>query len=458
MSVKNVIKLSELEGAKRIDAEYYQPDYLKAISKILSVPTNTINQLSESVLSFGAYSLCNYIVWKESGIPYIKAENIQEGYIDFSETMFIDDNVHNILKKSQIKENQVLFSMSGTIGNAAVAYNIPNKLNSNQDIAKITLKKRYSPSYVTSFLNSKYGKLQTQRELVGSVQQHIFLWQIKNLKIPIISEEIEREIEIIYKEGLNEFEKSNSLYFQAENLLSEELKLKDFKPKHKLSYTANLSQAFGVNRIDAEYFQPAYHNLIEYLNNNFELKPLQNFLLDFQKGIEVGSKNYQEEGKQFIRVSNLSINGFVERDQKYISEELYQQLKDVYEPKIGDFLLTKDATPGIAYIVKEPMEGIIASGILKLSIDESKIDKEYLAFCIGSIIGKLQIERDSGGSVIIHWRPEQIKKLLIPILPKETQQKIASLVQQSHKARKKVNELLDKAKRKVEEAIEIESK
>ena len=77
---------------------------------------------------------------------------------------------------------------------------------------------------------------------------------------------------------------------------------------------------------------------------------------------------------------------------------------------------------------------------------------------INSMVGRLQIERDGRGSVITHWRPEQIKNLQIPILPPETQQKIASIVRQSYETRRKAKELLEKAKRKVEEAIENEIK
>jgi restriction endonuclease S subunit len=188
--------------------------------------------------------------------------------------------------------------------------------------------------------------------------------------------------------------------------------------------------------------------------NNIELKPLRKFILSIQKGIEPGSENYRDEGKPFIRVSNLSKYGFTDRDQKYLSEELYQQLRETYEPKRGDFLLTKDATPGIAYVVKEQIEGIISSGILRLQINDIEINKEYLALCINSIVGRMQIERDCGGSVILHWKPEQVKRLQIPILPLEIQQEIASLVQQSHEARKKAKELLELAKRAVEIAIE----
>ncbi|MGC8964307.1 MAG: hypothetical protein ACP5KI_02940 [Brevinematia bacterium] len=66
----------------------------------------------------------------------------------------------------------------------------------------------------------------------------------------------------------------------------------------------------------------------------------------------------------------------------------------------------------------------------------------------------MQVERDGGGSVILHWKPEQVKRLQIPLLPLSTQQKIAQLVQKSHEARKKAKELLEVAKRAVEIAIE----
>ncbi|MCC6026309.1 MAG: hypothetical protein LM575_04995 [Caldimicrobium sp.] len=34
MAVFSIVKLSELEGAKRIDAEYYKPEYLELLSRL----------------------------------------------------------------------------------------------------------------------------------------------------------------------------------------------------------------------------------------------------------------------------------------------------------------------------------------------------------------------------------------------------------------------------------------
>lgn len=121
--------------------------------------------------------------------------------------------------------------------------------------------------------------------------------------------------------------------------------------------------------------------------------------------------------------------------------------------QVGDFLLTKDATPGVAFTVKDSIEGLFSSGILKLKINEKEVEKEYLALCINSLVGKLQVVRDSGGSVITHWRPDQIENLKIPILSRDFQQNISRLVTESYEVRKKANYIFDKAK----SIIEIET-
>ena len=394
--------------------------------------------------------LSNYIVWQETGIPYLNVENIKDGYIDFDGVKFIDNEVNEILKKSQIKEGQVIITMAGTIGNSAVAHKVPSKINSNQATAKITLKRGCSPYFLSAFLNSYSGRKQTEREIVSSVQPNIFLWQIKKLKVPLASKDKEKEIENIYIEGLNTLEQSNSLYSKAKDLLLEELGLKDFIIEDDLAYTVKLSNLKSARRADADYFQPKYKRIVDKIRK-YNLRSLGD-LVSIKKGFEPGSDEYQEEGKLFIRVSSISKHGIIDKDQKYLSNELYYVLRKDFEPKTGEILLTKDATPGIAYVLKEPVEGIIAGGIIRLKLKED-IESEYLALCVNSMIGQVQIERDAGGSVIVHWKPDQIKDLQIPILSKFTQQKIADLVRKSHEAHTKAKDLLEKAKKEVERLI-----
>jgi len=456
MAVFSVIRLSELDGAKRIDAEYYKPEYLNIYSKLNAGGSKTfLKRLIKEIVS-GSY-VDSYF---EKGTLYLRVNNITEFGFDLSDIKFVDTDFSKIPNKIKIKTGDLVLGRTGTIG---ITHLVDERLNGSvisQHITKIVVdENQINKYYLVAYLNSDLARKQMMRESLGSMQVELTLEATKNLIIFIPSNELQARIGKLIQEFYKLQRHSQILYSQAETLLLEELGLKDFKPKYEKTYTANLSDALSAHRIDAEYFQPAYEEAIEKLKEkNIELKPLKNFILSIQKGIEPGSEKYQNVGKPFIRVSNLSIYEFINRDQKYLSEETYQELKENYEPKQGDILLTKDATPGIAYVVKEQIEGIISSGILKLQVNDREINKEYLALCINSFIGKMQAERDCAGSIILHWKPEQIKKLKIPLLPLSTQQKIASLIQKSHEARKKAKELLNVAKKAVEIAFEKSEK
>lgn len=176
--------------------------------------------------------------------------------------------------------------MAGTVGNAAVAHKIPERLNSNQATAKITLKKGFSPYYLAAFLNSYYGRKQTEREIVSSVQPNIFLWQIKNFRVSIVSEDKQKEIEEIYKKGLDDLENSKSLYSQAEQMLLDELGLDNFDFSQPNYYSVSLSQAQEIHRVDAEHFQPKYDKLIQHLKNRGNTLQVGELLSEpIQKGV-----------------------------------------------------------------------------------------------------------------------------------------------------------------------------
>lgn len=451
MAVFSVIKLSELEGAKRIDAEYYKPEYLSLLDHLRKAGCVPLKNVASSIKRKFKPNTGEYF-------DYIEISEVDLSTGEFNTAKIIGEEAPDRAQWIVAKED-VLVSTVRPIRNAIVLIRDDKEnLICSSGFAVIRPYK-VQANYLFLYFKTPFVAKLLDRHTTATEYPAINWNDVLNTPIYVGSEEFQVKISFLIDESFALLKQSRALYSQAENLLLEELGLKDFKPKYEKTYTAKLSSAFSAHRIDAEYFQPAYEEVIEKLReNNIELKPLIKFILSIQKGIEVGSENYQDEGKPFIRVSNLSINGFTDRDQKYLSEKLYQQLKKTYEPEQGDFLLTKDATPGVAYVVKEHIEGIISSGILKLQVNEREINKEYLALSINSLIGRIQVERDGGGSVILHWKPEQVKRLKIPLLSLPTQQKIASLVQKSHEARRKAKQLLEAAKRAVEIAIEKNEK
>lgn len=451
----SIIQKSQLEGTERIDAEYYQPEYLEIDRIISNLNHKTLKDISEKVFSGPFGSTLKSESYQDKGIPFIRIGDIDDVFINGDNLVYISLEEHKRIFSTYLKPGDIVFSKIGTIGRLSVISNELGEVNISENnigirLSNLTHEKKV---FLLFFLLCKYGQSQILRKGSGNIQQKLNVVDIETIKVPNLTGEMYSFYLDLYEQMINFRTESNLLYSQAENLLLEELKLKDFKFNDDLFFVINSSEA--KDRFDTDYFEPKYQQLISQLNT-FETKTLGE-LITMKKGFEPGGEAYEEEGKLFIRVSSLSSLGLIDKDQKYLKNNLYQELENDFQPQLGEILLTKDATPGTAYVLKEQVEGIISGGILRLKLKED-IEPEYLALCINSMVGKMQVERDAGGSVIEHWKTEQIKNLLIPVLSKPIQQKIAELVKKSHEARKKSKELLIKAKKKVEEMIEKGSK
>jgi len=244
------------------------------------------------------------------------------------------------------------------------------------------------------------------------------------------------------------------LYSQAEQLLLSELGLTNWEVKHELAFIKKFSATQEAERIDAEYFQPKYEEVIEAVKNSKNgFQELQN-LAKLKKSVEPGSDAYQESGVSFVRVSNLSKFELSTNNQQFISEELYESLK-AHQPQQGEILLSKDATPGIAYFInEEPQNMIVSGGILRLRIVNKLVLPEFLTLVLNSVVVQKQIGRNAGGSIINHWRHDQVKSTLIPILEEDIQKKIKGFVEESFSNRRLSKSLFEMAKHGVEMAIE----
>ena len=220
----------------------------------------------------------------------------------------------------------------------------------------------------------------------------------------------------------------------------------------ELTFVKNFSDTERAERIDADYFQPKYDEIVNAIKNYPGGWATLENLVTFKKCVEVGSKAYLADGVPFTRVSNLG--PFEITEEKYISEALYTEIQE-HQPKQGEILLTKDATPGIAYHFREqPKKMIPSGGILRLKSKTDKIGNEYLTLVLNSILTQEQVNRDVGGSVILHWRPDQVAGTIIPILHPDKQIEIEQKVIESFNLRTRAKDLLQHAKRAVEIAIE----
>lgn len=453
MAHTNVVNYAQMEGSRRLDAEYYHPrnqalmSQLKQFSDVLPIARSAV-----LITDMGAFSLYRREYFVESGIPFLRVENIKENYLDLSDTIFISKEYHARLAKSQVCPRDVLLTTKAIIGMSCVVPDNIGECNMSQNLVRIRFKEFFNPYFVSTFLSSKYGKFQSGRLATGNVQLYLNFQNIGEILIPKLSSDFQSGIEFIVKSAENSLQDSKIFYAQAEQHLLSELGLQDWKPARALTFVRSYSQAAKAGRMDAEYFQPKYQEMLDRISSQVKFDRLGRLSI-YKKGVEVGSEAYTDSGIPFWRVSNLSKHGLDESNANFVSQDLYESLRQNYEPQQGEILLSKDATPGLAYYLEHPIQGIVSSGILRLTITDS-IPPHYLELVLNSLFVQMQIEQDAGGSIIKHWKPSEVRKTLIPRLSNGKENEIAQLVEKSHAARRDAKALLEKAKRAVEIAIE----
>jgi len=133
----------------------------------------------------------------ESGINFIKIESITTNG-EFLEHKFakITSECHEGLKRSQLRDRDILFSIAGALGRTAYVTESILPANTNQALAIIRLKKSDSvhPQYILKALSTGFALNQIEKNRAGAAQQNLSLTQMKAFEIPLPPIEVQKQI------------------------------------------------------------------------------------------------------------------------------------------------------------------------------------------------------------------------------------------------------------------------
>ena len=367
---------------------------------------------------------------------------------------YISEDAYHFLKKTQIFGKEIIINKIGNAGRAYIVPPLKKNISLGMNQFMVRPNKEVLAGYLYAYLICKYGSQLLQQKVTGASPPSIDKESARSVKVPVLDKDFQKKIDTIIDSLFIAREKSKNLYYEAERILLSELGILNWKPKHQFSFNKNFSDTQSAYRFDAEYFQPMYEEIVRAVESSKTYIKLGD-IVSIKKSNEPGSDEYQDHGVPFLRVSNLSKFGINTDNQQFISETLYNSLWS-HQPRKGEILLSKDATPGIAYFLRDiPHKMIPSGGVLRLKVkDTDAVYPEYLTLVLNSIIVQKQIERDVGGSVINHWLVDQVRNAIIPILSISTQKRIVELIEQSFSCLSQSKKLLDLAKHAVEFAIE----
>ncbi len=273
---------------------------------------------------------------------------------------------------------------------------------------------------------------------IGSIQQHIFIWQIKNILVFLASKNFQATITDLYIKSIKFLTDSERLYAQAEQLLLSELNLLNWKPKHQSSFVKNYSDTISSSRIDAEYYQPMYDEIIDRFNNYKYVNLNDICELIGHPSNPPYAKN-EETNKTFI-VTQKHLGRYFLNDDFWLKDDAIYTTKEFiknnnqYLLRNNDILIySVGAYIGKSNIYTTNLQATIGSFLTIVRLKENTINPYYLLLLLNTDLGIMMSKRYQRSLAQPYLYPYDIKKLTIPLIEKDIQNNIELIMVKAKK-------------------------
>jgi len=136
--------------------------------------------------------------FEQDGVPFVRAQNLVDGTVSIEvDPLYISQATHKALKRSQILPADVLLSIAGTIGRAAVVPDETGPMNCNQAVAIIRPSGRIDRRFLLHWFSSNDARSQISKGKVTATISNLSLSEIGKLNIPLPPLDEQRRIAAI---------------------------------------------------------------------------------------------------------------------------------------------------------------------------------------------------------------------------------------------------------------------
>ncbi len=347
--------------------------------------------------------------YTESGVNFIKIESILDGNINLQKAAFISNECNEALKRSQLNENDILFSIAGALGVVTTVNKEILPANTNQALSIVRLKNKKQKDYVKAFLKSNIITTEIEKIKAGAAQPNISLSQVANFKILI-------------PKSPKEQQKIASCLSSLDEVIAANIQKLDLLKDHKKGLMQNLFPQEG-EKVPKLRFKE-FVNVGEWVESSVE----KNCLV---KG-RIGYRGYTTEDLVAQGVGALVLGGkhiqnqLLElKDPTYLSWEKYYESPEIMV-EVGDIIFSQRGTLGDCAIIDRKIGPATINPSMVL-LKHISCDARFLYYILigDSIQNEVQKNRSHGAIPMLSQKQIKEFPFLYPNNPKE-QQKIAS--------------------------------
>lgn len=433
----------------RFDAEFYllTPEYCdeKLLKKSVTIG-DLLLKIVRDPMGYGY----DYV---QKGIPYYRVDDLHCPFLGDDRTVFISPDNHKKLKKTVLKNGDIVMAVRGsTIGRLGLYWGKDDGGNISPNVIILRPKEKELSAYIVLYLLTKIGKSQIKSIIAGTGQPTITVPYIRSIKIPIPPPSFQQKIESLVKEAYEKRKSADEEYKQAQELLNKILGIEKLELKEEKVFESRFDEIEQTLRFDAEHYQPKYKRVKRFIIKlGYNVKKLKDAVTISNK--KINPSDEPTKPFNYIELANInSSTGEIEEVNQIKGHNAPSRARMLV--KKGDVLISSllGSLDNVG-LVPEEFDGAVASTGFFV-IRAKSISPEFLFLLFKSNLIRLQLEEKTAGAIMSAVPKATFGDLLIPIVPEETQKQISEFVKQSFSLRKEAKELLEKAKKEIEEFIE----
>lgn len=154
-----------------------------------NVNIKKLSEVADLTVGFVGSMAKHYV---DEGVPFLRSTNIRRFKIDMSDIKYISPEFNEKIKKSQLREGDVVIVRTGMPGACTVILKEQEGWNCSDLVIIHPHKEKVLPLYIAAYVNYSTGIINAN--LVGAVQQHFNVGSAKNMEIAVPSIEIQKKI------------------------------------------------------------------------------------------------------------------------------------------------------------------------------------------------------------------------------------------------------------------------
>ena len=374
-------------------------------------------------------------------MKFLRILNIDDGEIVDHDTKYIADAVHEgELARSQLDSGDVLMTITGRVGSAAVVREEHLPANINQHIARLRVDTaRCLPEFLSEWLNSPVGQELSNRFVSGGTRAALDYGAIRNIRIPL--PDLLEQGKLVVAMDVARVERKAKLA-EADALLAEvDDFLLDVLGIHLPSVAQRQVFAVGSQsvgkRVDPYFHLPKFARIQDALSE-IHSEPLGS-IATFSKEIW-RPENHDNPTFRYIEISTVNPKTGEAQFNEVPTDKAPSRARMKVQPEDIIVSLTRPHHGSIAQLGAE-FEGCVAStGFAVIREVAPHVRRDYLWSVLRAQFSLDQmIQRASGGNYPAITETE-LGNITIPVPSMETQEDIATEVQYRHQQARRLRE------------------